>query len=78
MGKNTIDYDTRRVASRGRKSKAGGKKINSDSILYTPGKIREKDRLTQFTFFPCRHSQLHVKCGDKQRLTSNFILITIS
>ena len=37
MGKKIIDYKTRRDASRGRKSKAGrGKKIKSDSIIYTP------------------------------------------
>ena len=39
MGKKTIDFKTQRVASRGRKSKAGGgKKIKSDSIIYTPVK----------------------------------------
>ena len=38
IGKKIIDIKTRRDASRGRKSKAGGKKIKSDSIIYTPEK----------------------------------------
>ena len=39
MGKKTIDFETRYDASRERKSKAGGEKIKSDLIIYTPGKI---------------------------------------
>ena len=31
-----MDIKTRRDASRGRKSKAGGEKIKSDSRIYTP------------------------------------------
>ena len=38
MGKKIIDFKTQRVASRGRKSKAGGEKIKSNSIIYTPVK----------------------------------------
>ena len=37
------DFKTRRVVSRGRKSKAGGgKKIKSDSIIYTLGEDNQK------------------------------------
>ena len=39
MGKKIIDFEMRRDASRGRKSKAGGEKIKSDSIIYTPESI---------------------------------------
>ena len=44
MGKKIIDFKTRRDASRGRKSKAGGgKKIKSDSFIYNPDrKIKRK------------------------------------
>ena len=39
MGKITIDIKMQRDASRGRKSKTGGgKKIKSDSRIYTPVK----------------------------------------
>ena len=42
MGKKTLDFKTRRVALRGRKSKAGGQKIKSDSIIYTPATLTTK------------------------------------
>ena len=45
MGKKIIDFVTQRDASRGRKSKAGGKKIKSDSRIYTPGKDHVKLRV---------------------------------
>ena len=37
MRKKIIDFVMQCKASRGRKSKAGGKKIKGDLILYTPG-----------------------------------------
>ena len=45
MGEKIIDIVMRREASRGRKSKAGGggKKIKSDSIIYTPETITYKE-----------------------------------
>ena len=36
MGKKTIDFKTRHVASCGRKSKAGGGKKSKATQLYTP------------------------------------------
>ena len=36
MGKKIMDIKMRRDPSWGRKSKAGGEKIKSDSIIYTP------------------------------------------
>ena len=38
MGNKIIDIETLRDASRGRKSKAGGRGIKSDSVIYTPGR----------------------------------------
>ena len=40
VGKKIADFKTRRDASQGRKSKAGGEKIKSDSIIYTPELIK--------------------------------------
>ena len=36
VGKKIIDFVMRHDTSRGRKSKAGGGEIESDSIIYTP------------------------------------------
>ena len=43
MGKKTIDFKTRHVASRGRKSKAGGGKKSKATQLYTPLKKKLQD-----------------------------------
>ena len=46
MGKKTIDFKTRRVASRGRKSKAGGGKvIKGSGTIYTPGNFSREHSL---------------------------------
>ena len=42
MGKKIMDIKMRRDASRGRKSKAGGREIKSDSIIYSPVDLRKK------------------------------------
>ena len=46
MGKKTIDFKTRHVASRGRESKAGGEKSKATQ-LYTPLKNKEKMNATR-------------------------------
>ena len=42
-----MDIKTRRDASRGRKSKAGGKKIKSDSRIYTPAKKKKRVHISK-------------------------------
>ena len=42
-----MDIKTQRDASRGRKSKAGGEKIKSDSRIYTPAKKRKRVHISK-------------------------------
>ena len=72
MGDKITDFKMQRVASRGRKSKAGGEKIERDSIIFTPvflidgffqcHRCRWSPQQTPALSDSCGHRLVHLIC----------------